>query len=191
MRKTKKDIDKKLMFDKLIPSGADRSSHVPNSVQNVLRTPEDKNESELTSAPVIQPTASDTPVVIDEAAYTQKNQTHPQYAEPAVKKQNSADKKDVVAAESNKPKPVLKEQLVNINEEMVKQKIDDAMEKFCCCKCDLCRQDVTVMALNNITPNYMYLKPYDIAATAKKMDFSETTKALMKAILHVKTHARH
>jgi hypothetical protein len=84
-----------------------------------------------------------------------------------------------------------KEQYININEEMVKQKIDDAMDKFCCCKCELCRQDVTIMTLNNMTPNYMYIKPYETAAAAKKMDFSETTKALMKSILHVKTHARH
>ena len=47
MRKTKKDIDKKLMFDKLIPSGADRNSHVPNSLQNVLRTSEEDAENKI------------------------------------------------------------------------------------------------------------------------------------------------
>jgi hypothetical protein len=185
MRKTKKDIDKKLMFDKLIPSGADRNSHVPNSLQNVLRTSEEGVENN--SAPAVQPTASnDAPVVIDEAAYTHRGQTQPQYAEP---EKEEAEKKP--AAVEVKTNVAPKEQYININEEMVKQKIDDAMDKFCCCKCELCRQDVTIMTLNNMTPNYMYIKPYETAAAAKKMDFSETTKALMKSILHVKTHARH
>lgn len=233
MKKSKKDIDKKIMFDKLIPSGNSRNTLIPNTVQNVIRHDDEDNEQmrakvqrmrkesqpvreqnyhepdyrddydeeEYDNEPVRQPVREpirkgsapqrrktdfqlDDLVQKIEKAKVKTSQTQVQtHQEPVV----LPGRKAAVAEE----KAQSAEALYNINEEMVAQKIDDAMDKFRCCNCELCRQDITIMALNNMTPKYMLINKNDAPKIAKSMDFSDTTKALMKAILYVKGHARH
>lgn len=232
MKKSKKDIDKKLMFDKLIPSGTSRNTMIPNTVQNVIRHDDEDNEQTRAKVQRMRKTEQpareqnyrepayrddydddeyDEPVrqpvrePIRKGATPQRRKTDFQLDDLVQKIEKAKGKasqsnvqthqepvvlpgKKAAAVEEASQQAV---ELYNINEEMVAQKIDDAMDKFRCCNCELCRQDITIMALNNMTPKYMMINKNDAPKVAKSMDFSDTTKALMKAILYVKGHARH
>lgn len=232
MKKSKKDIDKKLMFDKLIPSGTSRNTMIPNTVQSVIRHDDEDNEQTRAKVQRMRKTEQpareqgyrepayrddydddeyDEPVrqpvrePIRKGATPQRRKTDFQLDDLVQKIEKAKGKasqsnvqthqepvvlpgKKAAAVEETSQQAV---ELYNINEEMVAQKIDDAMDKFRCCNCELCRQDITIMALNNMTPKYMMINKNDAPKVAKSMDFSDTTKALMKAILYVKGHARH
>lgn len=81
--------------------------------------------------------------------------------------------------------------LINIKERMVMKKLEKSLEKFNCCKCYFCRQDVVAAALNLLPPKYMVVVRGDIDALIKKENDQEVTAALIKAILHVRGNPRH
>lgn len=45
--------------------------------------------------------------------------------------------------------------LKNMMEPLVLDKIDDILEQFDCCKCELCKLDIASLALNHLTPKYV------------------------------------
>jgi len=235
MRKSKKDIDKKLMFDKLIPSGQSRSVQIPNNVQALAD--EERRNGQQQDIPRLRPQkirARDIhiedheferdnnyrdqrrdypqrPPLNREPVYQEEEYEDEEYYEepkpqpravmperrkavspaPAASRRKSDYQIDDLFQQIEKQQKVNKNVLHNINEEIVAMKLESAMEKFCCCDCEMCKQDVTIMALNNITPDYCYIDVDDAEKIAAQKDSSEATKALMKAILHVKNHARH
>ena len=113
-------------------------------------------------------------------------------AENTEKSVTTEGEKNTVAEEKQTETPVPSAvRVVNIREKMVESKVDEALEKFNCCTCSLCRQDVICTALNSITPKYMAVTEEDVDKIIEKEDFSEITQAIMKAILHVRTNPRH
>lgn len=82
----------------------------------------------------------------------------------------------------------------NVMEDVVFQKIDEVLERFNCCKCEVCRQDIIAIALNNLPPKY-------VAATEQKMTTkiqmtmvkaaSDANAALVKAAIVVRNNPRH
>jgi competence protein ComFB len=45
--------------------------------------------------------------------------------------------------------------MVNIMETIVRERIDHLLHNFDCCKCDLCKDDMTALALNGLPPKYV------------------------------------
>lgn len=81
--------------------------------------------------------------------------------------------------------------LVNLAEQLVADRLDGVFEKFNCCRCDKCRQDVAAIALNAIPPQYVVAEPEEIPALLEKAPAKEIPGALVKAILQVKNDPHH
>ncbi|MEG1942833.1 MAG: late competence development ComFB family protein, partial [Angelakisella sp.] len=126
MAKARKEIDKDSMYQKIMPSAM--RSVQPSAAEDTEAAPQKKAPPRTTtrkappkSAPAPAPIAAEAPAPIPAPAPIQA---------PAP------------AAADSKPN------IVNIMELLIDDKIDLAMEKFHCCTCDRCRQDITAMALN-------------------------------------------
>lgn len=198
MAATKKDIDKEKMFNKIMPSGAkkhnstgprgDLSRRFDDPVHN-------RRYSETPSEPEVEP--DDEYSEIDE--YVQRVNNQQQASAKPTKEQliNMADEyieSSTAAKNAGLHTPfedAKRTVMVNIREKMVLEKLDAAFEKFNCCTCYCCKQDVTAMALNNLKPKYVIAAIDDMDKIIAKEDYSEVTAAIMKAILEVKKHPRH
>lgn len=87
--------------------------------------------------------------------------------------------------------PRKKPDLVNLTERLVVEKLDDAFEKFNCCKCDKCRMDAAAIALNLLQPHYVVAEPEKIQQLLKDSSTKEISAAIVKALLQVKSRPRH
>ena len=61
-----------------------------------------------------------------------------------------------------KVRPARELMLVNLNERLVADRLDEVFEKFRCCRCDRCRQDVAALALNALPAHYVVASPEEI-----------------------------
>lgn len=81
--------------------------------------------------------------------------------------------------------------LVNLVEQLVADRLDGVFEKFNCCRCDKCRQDVAALALNALPPQYVVAEPEEIPRLLEEAQVKDIPGALVKAILQVKNNPRH
>lgn len=81
--------------------------------------------------------------------------------------------------------------IINVMEPLVMDKLDAAFEKFKCCKCDKCRKDVAVLALNNLQPDYCMVENDKLNSLLAQKDSKEVSIAVIKAILYVKSNPQH
>ena len=81
--------------------------------------------------------------------------------------------------------------LVNLVEQLVADRLDSVFEKFNCCRCDKCRQDVAAMALNALPARYVVAQPEELPALLEEAPTKDIAGALVKAILYVKNHPKH
>lgn len=172
MSKSKNDINKEAMFSKIMPSGS--ASH--------------------TVAPQVRLTEPNNPFTDDrDKKATELEEERENAKEKEDRPNEKSDKKSNEKTDSTDSpmKKNIQTIMVNIRERMVMDRLDEALEKFNCCTCFFCRQDVTCMALNSLQPKYIVTTEEDIDKIIENEDSSEVTQAIMKAILHVKTHPRH
>lgn len=81
--------------------------------------------------------------------------------------------------------------MVNLNEYLVMQKLDDALQKFRCCRCDKCRKDAAALALNKLEPHYVVAVSERVAALAEAANSAEVTNAVVQSVLKVRSKPRH
>ena len=81
--------------------------------------------------------------------------------------------------------------LVNIVEDAVVERLDDAFSKFNCCRCDRCRKDEVALALNRLSPQYQVGTPAQLAQARRELSGREISAALVQAILKVRSSPRH
>lgn len=82
----------------------------------------------------------------------------------------------------------------NIMEDVVQQKVDDVLERFNCCKCELCKQDVIAIALNNLPPRYISANEQKMSAKIQMTMVkaaNDANAALVKAAIVVRNSPRH
>lgn len=48
--------------------------------------------------------------------------------------------------------------LVNISELLVKDRLNEILKEYDCCKCDVCRNDILAIVLNHVPPRYVNTK---------------------------------
>ena len=198
MSKTKRDINKEQMFNMLMPTGESRHTVAPN-IKNAK--PYDNKAEEEKKAAEKAEQMSEEEKKLDEYASKLSSKIEAKKAAEPVDPIEEADKileevnsEKVEKAEKAEETPMKKKVdtiMVNIREKMVLEKLDEALEKFKCCTCFFCRQDVTTMALNNLQPKYIITTEEDIDKIIATENYEEVTQAIMKAILHVKQHPRH
>jgi competence protein ComFB len=89
------------------------------------------------------------------------------------------------------PTPFLQPKvLVNVAELAVKERIEEAMDKFKCCQCDHCVKDVLALAVNNLPPKYIVRNELDQALEIRRYD-ADVISALVNAVIKVKQNPRH
>lgn len=89
------------------------------------------------------------------------------------------------------PTPYLQPKvLVNVAELAVKERIEEAMDKFKCCQCDHCVKDVLALAVNNLPPKYIVRNELDQALEISRYD-ADVISALVNAVIKVKQNPRH
>ena len=89
------------------------------------------------------------------------------------------------------PTPFLQPKvLVNVAELAVKERIEEAMDKFKCCQCDHCVKDVLGLAVNNLPPKYIVRNELDQALEIRRYD-ADVISALVNAVIKVKQNPRH
>ena len=196
MAATKKDIDKEKMFNKIMPSGAKRSAPSKDLSRRFEDPIHNRRYNDYNSEPEVEP--DDEYSEIDEYVERVNNQQAAANGKPTksdlmsmaneyIEDSTAAQKAGLHTAFEDSKRTVM----VNIREKMVIEKLDAAFEKFNCCSCYCCKQDVTAMTLNNLKPKYVIAAIDDIDKIIAKEDYSEVTAAIMKAILEVKKHPRH
>lgn len=207
MTRSRKEISKEEMFNKLMPTGSSKHTVAPNIKLVKPFDPYVDERDEIAAEIQADQKKEKEPDADQSEAETTEEKKEPQeQSENDEHEKNASDTKDESEkGEENTDKPAssgsseeikpnenaIQTIMVNIREKMVMAKLDEALEKFKCCTCFFCRQDVTCMALNSLKPKYIVTTEADIDKIIEAEDFSEVTQAVMKAILYVKTHPRH
>lgn len=165
MPKNKNEIDKEMMYRKIMPTSVrPMQSVVPGSAAQVDGT---------SSAAISDQKKSPSEASSAMTAFTQ----------PLIKKNASG----VRLRESQNMV------LVNVMEEMVVSKLDTTLMRFNCCKCNKCKKDIAAIALNRLPAKYIVIDENDTAKRKEAEDkyASDVTGALVQAILAVKKEPRH
>ena len=83
----------------------------------------------------------------------------------------------------------------NYMEVIVEEKLDEILSQYPrCCKCDSCRMDIAVLALNNLKPKYVSTAKGQIFARIEGMNSQyevEVIRQIAAAIEKVEAHPRH
>lgn len=84
--------------------------------------------------------------------------------------------------------------LVNIVEEMVKQKVNELIKDLDMCKCNRCRLNACAIALNNLPPQYVTTEKGALLSKLEDIDMSYQTNLIVevtKALMIVKERPTH
>lgn len=83
----------------------------------------------------------------------------------------------------------------NYMEEVVLRKLDDVLAKYPdACKCDQCKLDIAILALNHLPPKYISSEKGSIYAKLEGMSLSyeiEVIEQIAKAVEIVSKNPRH
>lgn len=81
--------------------------------------------------------------------------------------------------------------LVNVMEQLVAERLDAALAKFNCCRCDRCRRDAAAIALNKLPAKYVVAGSAQLQEYASAIPSAQVTTAVVQAVLQVRAHPRH
>lgn len=83
--------------------------------------------------------------------------------------------------------------LYNVTERLVMNRLEIALKKMNCCRCDRCKKDIVALTLNNLPPLYVVCTNDEIDSLLEKNEKLglQVTSAILKAILTVRKKPRH
>lgn len=154
MARTKKEIGKETMYNKIMPTTkAGRTSSEP--------------EESVGAAGLQAPSSiADAEASMPESSFFQRSAG--------------------VGMDGKKP-PVL----VNLMERLVAERMESAITRFNCCKCDRCKLDIAAIALNKLPPQYVVVEKNMLMELLAKQASLDVTTAVIQAILQVRDNPRH
>lgn len=161
--KSKKEIDKDIMYSKIMPTGLRKSPSEEAAEKDEPESPRPAEPEKAARSPSPDPPAS------------ARAEDHPSFF----------NRTGVKLKEQN---PTV---VANLMEYLVADKIDAAFSKFNCCKCDKCRKDVAAIALNMLKPKYVVSERDQMVDMVSRQTSAEVYTAIVKAILQVRSHPRH
>lgn len=185
MARSKKDIDRELMYKKILPTAApaDGKEAAPLNISSAtLEVNIQKPIEVIVSSPHMQghfqrlteEQPEETPVFQAQDRITQVDSS--EEAAPA----------DLQAEAALDEMP-----LANLMEAFVEKRLDAALKKFKCCTCERCRKDVLAIALNKLPPLYVTEKDPDIRDLHERERAAQVATALVQAILATKANPTH
>lgn len=126
--------------------------------------------------------------------YNAEPEPEPAPAAPApagAEKLDELRKKLADVTQSAQPEPEDGIVLVNLTEVMVAERLDAALEKLGCCRCDRCKKRAAALALNELAPNYVAAKMEQIEALLLVGPGKEVAAAINSAVMRVKAMPDH
>lgn len=85
--------------------------------------------------------------------------------------------------------------IVNTMEELVKERLDDAIKEIECCDCQKCREDILCISLNALQPRYVSTEKGEVmsklAQAMRVQRLVDVEVALANAVSFVKKHPKH
>ncbi|MFA5659432.1 MAG: late competence development ComFB family protein [Oscillospiraceae bacterium] len=84
--------------------------------------------------------------------------------------------------------------LINMMEEIVRQKLGDVLKTTDCCKCEICYNDILAIALNYLKPKYVNSLEGELRVklgTTERQNSIDIDIAIIKAIEIVRQHPHH
>ncbi len=84
--------------------------------------------------------------------------------------------------------------LINMMEEIVRDKLDEVLILSDCCKCEICYNDILAIALNYIKPKYVNTLEGELRVklvSTERQNTIDIDIAVLKAIELVKQHPHH
>lgn len=112
-------------------------------------------------------------------------------APAAAEKLDELRKKLADVTQSAQPEPEDGIVLVSLTEVMVAERLDAALEKLGCCRCDRCKKRAAALALNELPPNYVAAKMEQIEALLLVGPGKEVAAAINSAVMRVKATPDH
>ncbi|MDR1193727.1 MAG: late competence development ComFB family protein [Peptococcaceae bacterium] len=79
----------------------------------------------------------------------------------------------------------------NIMEHLVLRHVDEAIQKFNCCRCDRCRRDIVAYALSLLPAKYVVTNRQSAEKIKAAIPRKEIFDALVKAAIKVRANPRH
>lgn len=182
MARSKKDIDRELMYKKILPTamGADGAADKTVPGRGIGATLPAGITLAGPEAGLQKPAevAFEPPLAAE--ALLQKQ------PKPAFAPQPGQDETPLAGAMFATESP-----LVNLMEAFVEKRLDAALKKFKCCTCDRCRKDVLAIALNKLPPLYVIGDDADTRDLHERERAAQVATALVQAILVVKARPLH
>lgn len=177
MPKSKNELDKEIMYRKIMPT-AKHLSNQERKEPSVRDQTADISDTDSAFAVPNPPEAfSFTPAATGiSPAHSRRS---PSVNRTTAASQQIRESRDMI--------------LVNVMEDLVLSRLDDTLARFNCCKCNKCKKDIAAIALNKLTPRYMVMKEHDEEKRriTEEQYGSAVTSALIQAILTVKKSPRH
>lgn len=201
MARSKKEIDRELMYKKILPTSMSTEATADKLKENEDTTESQMQNSDVASLEVNIPepikiiVSSDEDrnheqkeelIAIDEDQITQPKElslTEPEIA-PNVNVLEKSSVKSVTFVDSEPS-------LNNLMEGFVEKRLDAALAKFKCCTCEKCRKDVLAIALNKLPPLYVIDDDPDLRDLHERERAAQVATALVQAILIVKSRPAH
>lgn len=83
--------------------------------------------------------------------------------------------------------------ICNITERLVTYRLDMALKKMQCCRCDRCKQDIICIALNNLKPHYVVCSSDELDDRIQNDEQYglDVTSSILKAIIQIRKSPRH
>lgn len=184
MAKARKEIDKESMYQKIMPSSIRATQAAETEPEVKPRAPK---KPAAPRPPRKAPAAGARTTAKAVPPLSMVDETEPEdysVAEAVASTRKAAHQTPPAAPEDSA--------IVNVMELLIDDKLDAAIEKFHCCNCARCRQDIAAFALNKLNPKYIVSEPDALAlAMADKEYNTQVTTALVQAILKIKANPNH
>lgn len=193
MARSKKDIDRELMYKKILPTAMFTESSynkaAPNGMEKTLPQDIAAGTLEVSIQTPVEVIVSSSPS--DEGQPQRLPEAVPQVqAQPEAEAKTEPSPVEGLPFGTQSAAPA-EPALVNLMEAFVEKRLDTALKKFKCCTCERCRKDVLAVALNKLPPLYVIEDDPDIRDLHERELAAQVATALVQAILAVKAHPSH
>lgn len=171
MAKSKKELNKDLMFSKIMPAlnsnpfCADASADQTGEKADFLPTSTD-GETDCSQAVAAQSDMEASPRTLF-----------------ALRDKIFARSSDFVESETTAT--------INVMENLVLKHVDSVIQKFNVCGCDRCRCDICAYALNILPPHYAVVEPSRIQRVEAEIPQRIVLNALVRAALRIRSNPHH
>lgn len=195
MARSKKDIDRELMYKKILPTAMSENTFDKQVLDNKK---EEIRPLNALSAAVEVSIQKPVEVIVSSPNGEECSQKFPEENTEVLPVQfqpEMAAETEVIPTEETRgvqiPTVPAEPLLVNLMEAFVEKRLEAALKKFKCCTCDRCRNDVLALALNKLPPLYVIEADPDIRDLHERERAAQVATALVQAILTVKAHPSH